>query len=65
MMGAIFDARVYLSGGGILRTAQKPVRGRSSTRNSDNKRYPGPCEAGTCESGVSSYTRQPDQRGKP
>lgn len=64
MMGAIFGTRVYLSGRDS-QNSLKPVRGRSSTRNSDNKRYPGPCEAGTCESGVSSYTRQPDQRGKP
>lgn len=64
MMDAIFDTRVHLSCGDSQNSV-KPVRGRSSTRNSDNKRYPGPREVRTCESGVSSYTRQPDQRGKP
>lgn len=63
MMGAIFGTRVYLSGGVSEQRKSPSAVGR--VRGIVTTRYPGPCEAGTCESGVSSYTRQPDQRGEP
>lgn len=65
MMGAIFGTRVYLSGGGGFSEQRKSPSAVGRVRGIVTIRYPGPCEVGTCESGVSSYTRQPDQRGKP
>lgn len=64
MMDAIFGTRVHLCAE-TFQHSLNPVCGTQSTRMSDDKRYPGPHEVRTCESGVSSRTRWLGWWGEP